>query len=138
MWRRLFRRLQRSPQPLCAPFVDAGDSQVLLAEGPAPAASTRVESPFSVAVGEDRERIAAELHETVIQQLYATGLGLQASMSVMHGSDGLHRIEEAIEQIDDVIHHIRSTIFDLSSVGADVLEDHVPNAAATSADAANT
>jgi signal transduction histidine kinase len=138
MWRRVPRRLQRSPHPLREPFVDAGPSQVLLAKGPAPAASTRVESPSSVAVSEDRERIAADLHDTVIQQLYATGLGLQACLSLLHGADGLHRIEAAIGQIDDVIHHIRSTIFDLGSVGDDALDDQGPTVVAASADAANS
>jgi signal transduction histidine kinase len=108
MWRRFPPRLRRSPHPVREP--------VVLRE-------PVVESPSHLAVSEDRERIAAELHDTVIQQLYSTGLTLQASVRMLHAPEACTRIEAAIGEIDEVIHHIRSTIFDLRATGPEALDD---------------
>ncbi len=61
---------------------------------------------------EDRERIARDLHDTVIQRLFATGLGLQGTAA---GADQAtaRRLEAAVDEIDEVIREIRSTIFAL-------------------------
>lgn len=62
---------------------------------------------------EDRERIAADLHDTVIQRLFATGLGLQASLKVISPRQAAARVEAAVGELDDTIRQIRSTIFAL-------------------------
>jgi signal transduction histidine kinase len=60
----------------------------------------------------DRERIARDLHDTVIQRLFATGLLLQAAGRVATG-ELADRIQEAVDDLDETIRQIRSTIFAL-------------------------
>ena len=66
------------------------------------------------ALAEDHDRIARDLHDKVIQLLFATGLDLQS----LHGQTGdeelRRRLSGAVDEIDRVIHTIRDTIFDLS------------------------
>jgi signal transduction histidine kinase len=62
---------------------------------------------------EDRERIAADLHDTVIQRLFATGLGLQAVARVIGDPAAAGRVHEAVDDLDETIRQIRSTIFAL-------------------------
>jgi signal transduction histidine kinase len=62
---------------------------------------------------EDRERIARELHDGIIQSLFAVGMGLQAT-SVMAGSPELaSRMEGAVGELDRVIRDLRNYIFGL-------------------------
>ena len=61
---------------------------------------------------EDRGRIARDLHDHVIQQLFGTGLELQALAS---SGIATERITRAVEGIDASISHIRTIIFALSS-----------------------
>jgi signal transduction histidine kinase len=66
-----------------------------------------------LAVLEDRERIAKELHDGAIQALFAVGMGLQGS-ALLAGSDDLRaRIENAVEELDRVIRDLRNYIFGL-------------------------
>ncbi len=62
---------------------------------------------------EDRERIARELHDTVIQRLFATGMRLQAMMS--DAPEVKDRIDDVVDELDGVIREVRSTIFALES-----------------------
>jgi signal transduction histidine kinase len=62
---------------------------------------------------EDRDRIARDLHDHVIQRLFATALSLQASASTMPSGEASTRLSRAVDDIDDTIRQIRSTIFDL-------------------------
>lgn len=63
---------------------------------------------------EDHERIARGLHDTVIQELFAAGLSLQALKGV--SSDPVvERLSEIISDLDKTTRSIRSVIFDLSS-----------------------
>lgn len=74
----------------------------------------------------DRDRIARDLHDIVIQRLYATALRLRAgARAERRGEDGDH-VEEAIREIGDSIREIRGTIFELergrsASLRSDVL-----------------
>jgi signal transduction histidine kinase len=62
---------------------------------------------------EDRERIAKELHDGVIQALFAVGMDLQAT-ATLADDDGLERrLEGAIEEIDGAIRDLRNYIFGL-------------------------
>lgn len=68
-----------------------------------------------LAVVLDRERIARDLHDLVIQQLFATGLMLQTACRVTDDQVVTGRIEAAVTDLDDTIRAIRSTIFALKS-----------------------
>jgi signal transduction histidine kinase len=61
----------------------------------------------------DRERIAADLHDHVLQRLFALGLGLQAAYARLPESDAARRVDDAVDQIDGIIRDIRTSIFDL-------------------------
>jgi signal transduction histidine kinase len=61
----------------------------------------------------DRERIARDLHDRVIQRLFATGLALQAVLSQTETETLRGRINEAISQLDETIRQVRTTIFAL-------------------------
>ncbi|HUR77015.1 MAG TPA: GAF domain-containing sensor histidine kinase [Acidimicrobiales bacterium] len=83
-----------------------------------------------LAVVEDRERIARDLHDTVIQRLFATGLSLQATARTARSdpASAAVRIDAAVDDLDITIKHIRSAIFALESSrggGADLLHNRV-------------
>jgi two-component system, NarL family, sensor histidine kinase DevS len=66
---------------------------------------------------QDRERIARDLHDTVIQRLFATGLSLQGTVPLM-GPDparATERIEAAVDDLDETVKQIRATIFALEA-----------------------
>jgi signal transduction histidine kinase len=66
-----------------------------------------------LAVLEDRERIAKELHDGAIQALFAVGMGLQGS-AMLAGDDELRgRLQHAVEELDRVIRDLRNYIFGL-------------------------
>ncbi len=66
-----------------------------------------------VAVYEDEERIARDLHDTVIQQLFAIGMGLQAAASRSTNPFVTERLQRAVDDLDTTIRDVRSTIFAL-------------------------
>jgi two-component system, NarL family, sensor histidine kinase DevS len=68
-----------------------------------------------LALVEDRERIARELHDTVIQRLFATGLSLQAIVRLLSADPATaeERIQSAVDDLDVTVKHIRSAIFSL-------------------------
>ena len=61
----------------------------------------------------DRDRIARDLHDLVIQRLFATGLHLQGARRTATGDDIKARLDDAVADLDVTIRDIRSTIFDL-------------------------
>ena len=66
-----------------------------------------------LAMSADRERIARDLHDTVIQRLFATGPSLQSSLPLVDEPALRTRIEEAVTSLDDTIRQVRTTIFAL-------------------------
>jgi PAS domain S-box-containing protein len=64
---------------------------------------------------EDRERIARDLHDSIIQNLFATGMSLEAAIRIMEPAEARERAEHVVDQLDRVIKEIRSTIFALES-----------------------
>jgi signal transduction histidine kinase len=75
------------------------------------------------AVFEDRDRIARDLHDLVIQRLYATGMSLESLSVRMGESDNARRVSSAVDALDETIKEIRSAIFSLHSrPGADEAE----------------
>jgi signal transduction histidine kinase len=65
----------------------------------------------------ERERIARDLHDTVIQQLFATGMGLQATARQVE-SPADEGILDAVDGIDAAIRQLREAIFRLHSPSA--------------------
>ena len=63
----------------------------------------------------DRERIARDLHDTVIQRLFAIGLSLQGLSRVVDPPSAGARIEAAVDELDLTIADIRSTVFALQA-----------------------
>ena len=67
-----------------------------------------------VALAEERERIARDLHDTVIQRLFAEGLGLQAAMAgVGDPQETRARLESAVDGLDETIKELRMAVFSL-------------------------
>src|SRR5204863_8216475 len=66
-----------------------------------------------LALVDDRERIARDLHDTVIQRLFAVGLSLQGALARAVTDPALERMHQAIDDIDETIRDIRSAIFAL-------------------------
>jgi signal transduction histidine kinase len=68
-----------------------------------------------VTVLQDRERIARDLHDLVIQRLYATGMSLQGAMPLISRPEVADRVSRAVDALDDTIGDIRSAIFALQA-----------------------
>ena len=66
-----------------------------------------------LALLEDRERIAKELHDGAIQSLFAVGMGLQGSALLASDGELRARIQNAVEELDRVIRDLRNYIFGL-------------------------
>jgi PAS domain S-box-containing protein len=64
-------------------------------------------------LSDDRERIARDLHDHVIQQLFGTGIGLQNAAGHTEDAGVRGLIDEAVDRLDTTIRQIRTTIFDL-------------------------
>jgi signal transduction histidine kinase len=65
---------------------------------------------------EDRDRIAKDLHDTVIQRLFATAMTLMSAIKITQRADVAVRVQRAIDDLDETIRQIRSTIFALQAV----------------------
>jgi signal transduction histidine kinase len=66
-----------------------------------------------LAVVEDRERIARDLHDAIIQDLFAVGLSLQAQGQKVVVPEVSRVIADTVERLDDAIASLRRFIFDL-------------------------
>lgn len=79
-------------------------------------AASRAEAE-RVSLYEDRDRIARDLHDLVIQRLYATGMSLEGTMPMITRPEVASRITNAVDAMDDTIKDIRATIFALQARG---------------------
>jgi signal transduction histidine kinase len=68
-----------------------------------------------IAVLADRDRIARDLHDLVIQRLFATGMSLQGATPLVSDPKVADRIRRAVDELDDTIRDIRSAIYTLQS-----------------------
>ncbi|MEE1938957.1 GAF domain-containing sensor histidine kinase [Streptomyces sp. TRM 70361] len=99
----------------------------------------RRQAAEQVALLEDRDRIARDLHDLAIQRLFATGMTLQSAVRFVQHEEASERLLRAVDDLDETIKIIRSTIFGLRSHGtgpaghglrvrvAKVVEDAVRN-----------
>jgi signal transduction histidine kinase len=79
-----------------------------------------------LAVLEDRDRIARDLHDLVIQRLFAIGLTIQSAARDAVKPAVQERLEQAVEDLDDTIKDVRRTIFQLhgrTAVGGGLAAD---------------
>jgi signal transduction histidine kinase len=125
------------------PLGAAGDVRGVLTVGrrrggtPFPEATAEVVGSFAVQAGialelaarrsdverlslyEDRDRIARDLHDLVIQRLYATGMSLEGTVPMITRPETATRVKRAVDAMDETIKDIRMTIFALQSRGQD-------------------
>jgi signal transduction histidine kinase len=76
-------------------------------------------------VYEDRDRIARDLHDLVIQRVFAAGLALQSVLPRVGDAEVRRRVEGVVRQLDDTVRDIRTTIFDLQTTDSDEHPDSV-------------
>ncbi|GFG86059.1 GAF domain-containing sensor histidine kinase [Mycolicibacter algericus] len=80
----------------------------------------------------DRDRIARDLHDHVIQRLFAVGLSLQGTIPRARDAVVRRRLTDAVDDMQEIIGEIRTTIFDLHGTSATVtrLRQRLDNAVA--------
>ena len=66
-----------------------------------------------IALVEDRERIARELHDGVIQAIFGVGLNLQAAAAITSDEVTAKRLDDAVGRLDDVVRDLRNYVFGL-------------------------
>ncbi|MEU8193213.1 GAF domain-containing protein [Microbispora amethystogenes] len=64
---------------------------------------------------EDRDRIAKDLHDVVIQRLFAVAMTLMSTVRLVERPEASSRLQTAIDELDTTIRQIRSTIFALQT-----------------------
>ncbi|GAA2852771.1 two-component system sensor histidine kinase [Streptosporangium fragile] len=64
---------------------------------------------------EDRDRIAKDLHDVVIQRLFAVAMTLMSAVRLVDRPEASSRLQSAIDELDETIRQIRSTIFALQA-----------------------
>ncbi|MGA4860252.1 GAF domain-containing protein [Streptomyces koyangensis] len=72
-----------------------------------------------LAVLEDRDRIARDLHDLVIQRLFATGMMLETAQRRTDAPAVRERLGKAVDELDVTIQEIRTAIFALQQGPAD-------------------
>ncbi|MCA4134929.1 GAF domain-containing sensor histidine kinase [Arthrobacter sp. M4] len=72
-----------------------------------------------LAVFQDRDRIARDLHDVVIQRLFAAGLSIQSLRRFTTADPALERIDAVTAELDGTIRDLRNTIYSLRSSAAE-------------------
>ncbi|HEY3261181.1 MAG TPA: GAF domain-containing protein [Pseudonocardiaceae bacterium] len=104
--RRTGRELFRPDElPLLASFADQASIVLEMA------ANQRAQRQLDIFA--DRDRIARDLHDHVIQRLYAAGMNLQGTQQRSTEPDVQRRIQHTVDQLDQTVREIRTSIFDL-------------------------
>lgn len=94
-----------SQLPLAASFADQAALALQLADD-----QRRL---YQLEVLADRDRIARDLHDHVIQRLFAHGLALQSTRLRTRSPDIQRRLSDAVEDVQSIVAEIRTAIFDL-------------------------
>ncbi|GAA1094481.1 sensor histidine kinase [Nocardiopsis metallicus] len=68
-----------------------------------------------IVVLEERDRIAKDLHDVVIQRLFASAMTLMSTVRLINSPEAEERVQRTIDELDSTIREIRSTIFDLQN-----------------------
>jgi signal transduction histidine kinase len=126
------------------PLGDAGNVRGVLTVGraagslPLPRAATELAMTFAAQAGialelaerredaerlsvfEDRDRIARDLHDQVIQRLYASGMKLQGTLPLITRPLVEERVSSVVDDLDQTIIDIRAAIFSLQARGRDL------------------
>lgn len=87
----------------------AGQAAVVLELGEARREAERYE------LIDDRARIARDLHDVVIQRLFATAMTLTGAARLIGQSEAATRVQTAVDDLDETIRQIRTSIFALQS-----------------------
>jgi len=109
---------RRAGGPAFAPGASALVASFAAQAGVALELAARRAEAERLSVYEDRERIARDLHDLVIQRLYATGMSLEGTMPLLAKPEVRDRIRNAVDAMDDTIKDIRATIFALQARGS--------------------
>ncbi|MBO1336865.1 GAF domain-containing protein [Streptomyces sp. VRA16 Mangrove soil] len=72
-----------------------------------------------LAVFEDRDRIARDLHDLVVQRLFATGLMLESTQRRVQVGDVRETLARAVDELESTIQEVRTTIFALQQPPAE-------------------
>ncbi len=104
----------RPQGPLASEDVD-GLTSFAAEAGSALTLSAARASRMQLRVLEDRERLARDLHDLVIQRIFAAGLRLQSVQSLVAQPEIAERIAESVGQLDDTITELRNAIFRLNN-----------------------
>ncbi len=119
-------RIATAPDP-CLLFVisnerdDFGPTSIHMVEAFAAQAATALDlaqhrrDQTRLTLLEDRERIAHDFHDLVIQRLFAAGLNLSAARALVDDQDVVSRMVHVVDEIDEAIAELRSTIFHLTA-----------------------
>ncbi len=103
------------------PFTDADTSPLLGFAGQTALAlelAERRRDAEQLTLLKDRDRIARDLHDLAIQRLFAAGMTLQGTQRFVDHPEALERLSRTVDDLDDTIEIIRSTIFGLRTHGA--------------------
>ena len=64
---------------------------------------------------DDRDRIARDLHDRVIQRIFAVGMSLQGAARLPDATQMASRVDKAVDELDATITEIRTAIFELGA-----------------------
>ena len=78
-------------------------------------------------LSEERARLARDLHDTVIQRLFGVGLSMQMTLAATQDETVRERINKSLDELDETIHEIRTTIFEIDQEHAedDLLDQRI-------------
>ena len=68
-----------------------------------------------LSVLDDRDRIARDLHDRVIQRVYAVGMSLQGAVRLSERHQIVERVNKAVDDLDTTVTEIRTAIFELGN-----------------------
>ena len=98
---------------------DFSDEDEALAEALALAAGIAIENTRLhdrvrvLSVIDDRDRIARDLHDRVIQRVFAVGMSLQGAARLPERDQIVERVNRAVDELDATVTEIRTAIFEL-------------------------
>ncbi|MGW9024010.1 GAF domain-containing protein [Streptomyces sp. NPDC055722] len=102
------------------PFTDTDAGPLLGFAGQAALAlelAQRRRDAERIALLQDRDRIARDLHDLAIQRLFAAGMTLQSTQRFVDHPEAAERLSRTVDDLDETIKIIRSTIFGLRTHG---------------------